>query len=68
MSDNNITELPNIERSKTLAQMEEFKRNLPVLIEQQKLIAEYAFARFTALKAAGFTEAQALQLVRGGVS
>lgn len=59
-----ITELPNIERDAAQAQIEQVKRNMPVLEEQQKMLAQVLFVRFKALKDAGFSEAQALQLVK----
>jgi hypothetical protein len=62
MSDNKITELPNFERDKVAAEIEAFKRNLPVMLERVALLAKYRHAAFKAYIDAGFTEDQALRL------
>ena len=60
----NITELPNVERDKLIATTENLKRNLQALIEQCDYVAKLRHAQFAAYTKAGFTEAQALQLVK----
>jgi hypothetical protein len=63
MSDN-ITEIPNIERNNSVAQLEQFKRNLPALLELAEYIAKVRYANYTQLIKAGFTPEQALVLCK----
>jgi hypothetical protein len=64
MSDTNITELPNIERDKQVAQLENLKRNIEVLIETNKLIAKVRRQSYLAYIAEGFSADQALSLCK----
>jgi len=60
----NVTELPNIEQDKSIALLENLRRNMDTLIETNKLIATIRYASFKAHVDAGFTPDQALQLCR----
>lgn len=59
-----ITQVPNIERDNLIAAIEQMKRNLPILIEHQQILATLAYEKFVALVKAGFTEMQALELCK----
>jgi hypothetical protein len=67
MSEDNgkLTQIPNVEKDKLIAQMENLKRNMPTLIEMQGHLAKIKYASFVAYVDAGFTADQALQLTKG---
>ncbi len=57
-----VVDLP--EANKNKAMTEEFRRDLPDLMERASLVAKMRRAYFIAYVEAGFTEEQALQLCR----
>ena len=59
-----ITSLPNVELDKLRAQVEQLKRQLPVLMEYHQLSAKLCRTRYDALVAEGFNPQQALELCR----
>jgi hypothetical protein len=52
------------DQSKSVAQLEELKRSLPVMFEYQLIVAKLIRARYTALIEEKFTEQQALELTK----
>lgn len=54
----------DVERSELQASLEKLKRDLPVLLEYQALTAKMTNAKFEALIAENFSEAQAIALCR----
>jgi hypothetical protein len=60
----NVTEVPNVERDKLLASIEQLKRTLPAMLEYQELAAQLTRAKYLGLIKAGFNEQQALELSR----
>lgn len=61
---NHVTEVPNVERDKLLAAVEQLKRTMPVMLEYSALNAQLKFAQYTDFVKAGFTPQQALELCR----
>lgn len=59
-----VTEVEFGEQDKLLGQIEALKRALPGLIEYQVNISKIIRARYVSLVEEGFTEAQALALVK----
>lgn len=59
-----ITEVEFGEQDKLLGHIEALKRALPAMMEYQTTIAKIIRARYTALTDEGFTDAQALAIVR----
>lgn len=60
----NVTEVPNVERDKLIAAVEQLKRTMPVMLEYSALNAKLKFAQYTDYVNAGFTPQQALELCR----
>lgn len=64
MSEDRPTLLPNAERDKARAALEQLKRNLPFLLEHAAIMAGIRRAAFLAYVAEGFTPEQALELCK----
>ena len=62
MSNDNVTEVNLDARNEIVKSLEIIKRNLPVFIEYQQLIAKIRWAYYLELIAQGFTEEQALEI------
>jgi hypothetical protein len=60
----NITEVSFGDKDKTIAALEALKRGLPLLVEYQLHIAQLIRARYDGLIKEGFTEAQAIEIVK----
>jgi hypothetical protein len=60
-----IQQVPNLEQDSLKGEVEKLRRVLPLLIENNKLVAKMRRAAYEAYIAEGFTEAQALQLCKG---
>ena len=60
----NVTEVPNVERDKLLASIEQLKRTLPVLLEYAELNARLKRSQYLSFLKAGFNEHQALELCK----
>lgn len=59
-----VTEVPNVERDKLIAAVEQLKRTMPVMIEYAVLNAQLKRAQYLEFVKAGFNEAQALELCK----
>lgn len=59
-----IVDLPNVENNENIAALEAMKRNLPILLEYASLQAQLKRAKFLALVKEGFSEQQAIELVK----
>lgn len=62
--DDNVKQVSFGDVDKTLAQIEKMKRELPKYIEMAEIVAQIRKANFDALIKQGFTEAQALELIK----
>lgn len=61
----NVIDLPETEKNTNTAALEALKRNLPVILEYAALQAQIKRTNYLAFLKEGFTEAQALELVKG---
>lgn len=59
-----VTTVPNVERDKLLAAIEQAKRTLPLVLEYHALNAQIKWTQYQEFIKAGFTEAQALELCK----
>lgn len=59
-----VSEVPNVERDKLLASIEQMKRTMPLMLEYATLNAELKRHQFLEYVRVGFTEQQALELCR----
>ena len=65
MSDKKLTVLPGgAMKNNALEAIRQFSESLPILIEHSQLMAKLHKAKFDALKAEGFNDAQALELCK----
>jgi outer membrane protein assembly factor BamD (BamD/ComL family) len=60
----NITEVSFGNHDKAIAALEELKRNLSISLEYQQVMAKLIRARYDGLRKEGFTEAQAIEIVK----
>ena len=60
----NITEVSFGDKDKLQAAVEQLKRGLPVMLEYQIHLAKSIRARHQALLSEGFTDAQAIEIVK----
>ena len=60
----NITEVSFGDKDKLQAAVEQLRRGLPVMLEYQIHLAKIIRARHQALLAEGFTDAQAIEIVK----
>lgn len=60
----NIVKLPTPETDALAAAVAEFRRKLPEMIQHHKLLARLQRAAYVNYIAEGFTEAQALELIK----
>lgn len=60
-----VVSLPTVEGDNLAAAVAEFRRKLPAMIEHHKLLARLQRAAFVHYVREGFTEEQALELVKG---
>lgn len=60
-----VVDLPRVEGDKLAGAVDEFRRKLPAMIEHHKLLARLQRAAFVNYVREGFTEDQALELVKG---
>jgi uncharacterized protein (UPF0128 family) len=63
MKDDNIYTIVS-ETEKTKANLEKLRREMPEIIESQKLIAKIRYETFKAYMDAGFTEEQAMNILK----
>lgn len=59
-----VTEIPNTERDKLVAQVEQLKRTMPIMLEYAALNAQLKRAQYLAFVQQGFTPSQALELCK----
>ena len=62
---NEVAQLVNVEQDKLRGEVEKLKRLLPLLIENNALLAKMQRAKFVAYVDEGFTAEQALILCKG---
>lgn len=60
-----VVDLPRVESDKLSGAVDEFRRKLPAMIEHHKLVARLQRAAYVQYLAEGFTEDQALELIKG---
>lgn len=66
MSDSRVIALPgNATPDKVRESMRNLQASLPAILEGQMLLAQVTRAKFEALLAQGFSEAQAIELCKG---
>lgn len=63
----NITPIPTPEKDGMQAALATLQRNLPVVMEYGRISAQLRWSQYSSYIGAGFTEQQALELVKAAV-